>query len=145
MSFLLLQKIHDCWLMREIWPYLTFKDISNLHTTNKHVRDIGRMMNQVVSQNIVLNLHYKSEKEEKRANSLGNMISLFPNISKLTFDQMNQSLQKLYSSQFICDSLRDLTVSIQSDEGVEGISNLKNIQNLNISCSYITILCLKLD
>ena len=77
---LLLQKLNNCGLIREIWPYLVVRDISSLIVTNKYVRTMSLRINEVVSQKIIVDL-YKSEKT--RGQILRNMIFTFPNILKL--------------------------------------------------------------
>ena len=97
--------------------------------------------NEEVSQNIFLDLS-NNRSEETKEKILSHMIFYFPNISKLIFklcnNRINQALIKLYNYESICRSLQDLTVCIGSDEGVKGISCLRNIKYLNISKSFIT-------
>ena len=51
---LLIQKLHDCGLMREIWPYLILRDISCLIAVNKDFQAMSIRINEKVSQNINL-------------------------------------------------------------------------------------------
>ena len=114
---LLIQKLYDCGLMREIWPYLIVRDISCLIVVNKNIQAMSIRINQEVSQNIFLDLS-NNRSEEAKDKILSHMIFYFPNISKLTFkfcnNRINQSLIKLYNCESICRSLQDLTVCIVS-------------------------------
>ena len=105
---MLLIKLNDCGLIREIWPYLIVGDICCLIVTNKYVRTMCLQINEVVSHDIILDLHNKSEKI--RNITLTNMIFTFPNISKLTFKlvdkyyypiRINESLRNLYNCKSI--------------------------------------------
>jgi len=140
MVFCLIQLLEDINIFRKaIWPYLTLKDICHLLKVDKNTRSICLGLNKLVSQKLRINF-YNTCQENKQPSELKSIFNIFPKISKL-FLSDNQIMEfeamfVLYHNESICNSLKDLTVLI-TDESSNGISNLFNVEVLDISCSPI--------
>jgi len=132
-------------LTTELINYLSINEICKLLVINKDIRENVLEVNKLIPQQIKLNNVYINEVDN--AIILKNIFFSFPNISFLYFKSnynssknlvVGESLLVLYKTNSICNSLIKLTISM-SDEGVNGISNLKYIQVLDISHSSITV------
>lgn len=138
-----IEKFLRIGLTTELFKYLSIKEICKLLVINKGIRENVLEVNKLIPQQIKLNNIYINEVEN--AIKLKNMLFSFPNISFLYFKSsynlkylVGESILVLYKTNSICNSLKKFTISM-SDEGVNGISTLKYIQELDISHSSITV------
>ena len=162
----MIQKLEDHSILIECWSYITIKDICQLLIVNKAIREISLKINKLIPQKISLN-------RERNLVKLRNLIILFPNIIdfalslldnpnitvsqyldnhqnyyKILKDQslfVGPVLSVLYESKPVCQSLEALTITKISDYKISysGISNLKNLKCLDVTCFDINKLEVK--
>lgn len=148
---MILTRLDDVGLLREVWHYFIPKDIIRLMMVNKIVLKICLKINKVVPQEIILNLDNLSRNRQHKANLIffvKKIISSFPNITKFEFlisillayseNSMDESLLSLCDSSSVCQNIQELFIPKLTAKGMTGISKLINIKSLNISYSDIT-------
>ena len=139
---MLIEKLDNKGLLQEIWLYLTIKDIKHLFVVNKCVNSISLKINKIISQKIVINFPFACHDliMHEQSLALKTIFVNFPNIYNLILDIDNELdyevLSVLYKTKSVCKSLKNLNVVI-SNESSEGISNLFNVEVLDISYSPI--------
>jgi hypothetical protein len=140
---------HDDLLRSEVWPYLTIKDICNLLTVNKNIKEISLSINILYSHTISLCILHRSLFEKNII--LNNMLKSFPKIVNLiitkrgtnthpsivNYAMTSDTMSILYNKQSICNSLQNFQV-ILADSGCVGLPNFDNVRKLNVSYSTIT-------
>lgn len=137
---MILLKLEDFDLIREIWQHLLINDIINLLSTSVNVRNMSLRVNRFVSQDI--DIHLKESDEENRQKTLNNILQLFPNIEILKLSTsysflgsgLGMSLSVLYDYRSpLRRSLKVFDVSISCDKGLSGCKMTKNINNITIA------------
>jgi len=143
---MLLQKLDDCGLFKELWQYLKVFDICQLLVVNNSIRCNTLKVNELISVKITLRWP-SSHFDHKRRKIFNNILKSFPKISYLTLLDMQtlskqkaigRSMEVLYKNKSFCKSLKELSVRQINKYAVKHISNLTELQSLNISSSEIT-------
>jgi len=122
-----------------IWLFLGgIKDIVHLMTTSKRTHEICIESNKVVTAIIKISEIHRSGyiTEQERKEMIRNIIQSFPNISKLIINNKTiifgeESLSQIYKSDSLQRSLKELKF-MTGDEGLLGISNVKNLLSLDL-------------
>jgi len=131
-------QLNDHQMLREVWAYLKPIDICQLLKVDKWTtRKLCIDLNKLVSQEISLNL--VEFDEVKRENIINQLILCFPKLSKVDLSgcMLGKSLQTLFNSKSVGESIEELHVKICSDCCFDKINKLRHLKSLKIGGSTI--------
>ena len=138
--------INNLFFSIELWKYLTHYDICKLIKCSKDMILFCRKMNKHIQKDICFYINSKLYSIQKR--DLIVMLKNFPNICNLTFFcyqdhylHHNLVYDYIYNNEKINLLLKHLTIPINLDIDLNGISRLKNLQYLNLRFSSVNFNC----
>jgi hypothetical protein len=136
--------------------FLKTRDILNICFTNndikkKIIQNNIKFTNEITIQSPIA--RNSNVKNFLKAYRIANILSYFPNISKLNIDNdkrfdivnkdkidffYSKQLNIIYRKNMLVNNLIDLSVPFNNDKDMRGLKMLTNLTNLNISCSRLT-------
>ena len=136
--------LNNSFIQIEIWNYLNCKDICNFLMSSFYIYNLNLLknVNKMFNHKIIFNLNDESSFLVQKL-YLNNMLNNFPYICKLEIN----SYYNLYTTTFLSDlllekyiykndclinSLKELKLSIQCSKSLHGITNLINLEHLNL-------------